>query len=250
MDPNIALSTYCVISKTLAEALDILENKTSAVEVMDDGNHYTNDASLLQSYPYKYTIHAPIRSVNIASILPPIRKASVGLICESMDLAAECNALRVVFHPGYYTFEEEYEKAVLALKTSLAEIMQYSRECGVPCCIENMGEFGYYFLRYPNDFSLIGDMEFCLDIGHAHQCGVLNEFLSKPFVHIHVHDNDGESDSHLGLGKGNIESEPVIAAIQKEKIQSPVVECATLDDAVETKKKLEQLLKSVDAVQS
>jgi len=241
---EVSLSSFCQISRPLDEALETLMGYTRSVELFNDGKHYTHDVDLLCSYSFDYTLHAPSRSVNIASVLEPIRKASVELICESLTLAADCKASRVVFHPGYYTFEEEHEKAVSALQRSLAEINRFGREVDVPCCIENMGNWGFFFLKNPSELSLVGSTEFCLDIGHANECGTLPAYLSVPFTQIHIHDNDGGSDAHLALGKGNIDIPSVIAAIQRNGNVSLISECATLEDAIATKKLLEDLLKA------
>lgn len=239
---NVSISTHCLNSLPLSAALEKLEQYTSAVELMNDGLHYTQDASLLTAFSYEYTIHAPARSVNIASVLEPIRRASVELIKESLSLAAECGAKRVVFHPGYFTFKEEYDKAVSALQKSLAEINAASDGTGVPCCVENMGNWGFFFLQKAEEMSLVSGTDFCLDIGHAHECGTLSEFLDVSFAQIHVHDNDGTSDAHLALGKGTIDISAVAEAIRKNKIVAPISECASLDDAVETKRILEKIL--------
>jgi len=241
---EVSLSSFCLLSHPLAEALETLTEFSQAVEIFNDGKHYTNDSDLLCSYSFEYTFHAPSRSVNIASVLEPIRKASVELICESLALASDCKASRVVFHPGYYTYDDEYEKAVSALKRSLTEINLFAHEVNVPCCVENMGNWGFFFLQNPSDILLIGSTEFCLDIGHANECGTLNDYFSIPFTQIHVHDNDGTSDAHLALGKGNIDISSVIAAIQRNGSASVVSECSTLEDAVATKNILEELLKA------
>lgn len=238
----VSISTHSLASRPLAEALEQLAPHTSAVELMNDGLHYTTDAALLSSFSFRYSIHAPARSVNISSVLEPIRRASVELVDESLGLAAECSASHVVFHPGYYTFKEEYEKSVSALKTSLKEINRFAEEVGVQCCVENMGKWGYFFLKSPEDLELTRGTAFCLDIGHANECGCLAEFLQHPFSAIHVHDNDGTSDAHLGLGKGNIDIAAVVDAVKRNHITSPVAECAALDAAVETKALLEKLL--------
>ena len=54
-----------------------------------------------------------------------------------------------------------------------------------------------------------------LDIGHAHTCGTLQDFLAHPaLTHVHLHDNSGEGDEHLALGKGRIDLMPVLQKIQ------------------------------------
>ncbi|MDO5847073.1 MAG: sugar phosphate isomerase/epimerase family protein [Methanocorpusculum sp.] len=239
---TVSISTHALAQRPPEEALEELASRTSAVELMNDGLHYTTDAALLSSFSFRYSIHAPARSVNISSVLEPIRRASVELVEESLELAAECNASHVVFHPGYYTFKEEYEKSVSALKQSLKEINRFAEETGVICCVENMGNWGYFFLKSPDDLELTDGTGFCLDIGHANECGNLYEFLKHPFSAVHVHDNDGTSDAHLGLGKGNIDVQAVVNAIKQNHITSPVAECAALEAAVETKVLLEKLL--------
>ncbi len=62
---------------------------------------------------------------------------------------------------------------------------------------------------------------------------VLTEFLSFPAAHYHLHDNDGTEDSHLALGKGTIDFEPVMKAVQKNRV-IPVLEVATFEGVMES----------------
>lgn len=238
----VSFSTHCLSSMTLDEALAVLAKHTSNVEVMNDGRHYIEDAEPLLSHSFTYSIHAPARSVNIASVLEPIRRASTEIICDSIELAVAANAKTVVFHPGYYAFTEEYDKAVSSLKMSLEMINEYAEDAGVVCCVENMGNWGYFFLKDTGDVPLIRDTPFCLDIGHANECGTLEGFLDVPFSHIHVHDNDGKSDAHAALGEGNIDVQKVAEAIKRFGVECPVIECAALEASLASAKVLEGLL--------
>ena len=67
-------------------------------------------AKLLLSYSTHFSIHAPSRGTNIASLLEPIRQASVEVIEQCFLIAAELNA-GVVVHPGYFAWAEERTKA-------------------------------------------------------------------------------------------------------------------------------------------
>lgn len=238
----VSFSTHCVSTLPLEEALEALAPHTANVELMNDGRHYIETAEPLLSHSFAYSIHAPARSVNIASVLEPMRKAAVEIICDSIELAVSANAKTVVFHPGYYAFTEEYEKAVSALQRSLSAISAYAEDAGVSACVENMGNWGYFFLKDTGDVSLIGDTPFCLDIGHANECKTLDAFLNIPFSHIHIHDNDGTSDSHAALGEGNINMTAVCEAVRRYGVSCPVIECATLDASLASKKVLEALL--------
>ncbi|MDO5845982.1 MAG: sugar phosphate isomerase/epimerase family protein [Methanocorpusculum sp.] len=229
MTRHFSISTHCLSAVPLSDALAALAPHTSCVEIMNDGRHYIQSSELLQSYSFAYSIHAPARGVNIASVLEPMRCAAVEIICDSIELAAEVNAQTVVFHPGYFAFTEEYERAVSALKMSLAAIASYAEDAGVSCCVENMGNWGYFFLKCPDDFALTGETPFCLDVGHANEVGTLSAFLDVPFVHVHLHDNDGTTDSHEAVGCGTIDFARVMRAVRANHIACPVVEVGTLD---------------------
>ena len=151
----VSFSTHCVSTLPLDEALEALAPHTSHVELMNDGRHYIDTAESLLSHSFTYSIHAPARSVNIASVLEPMRKAAVEIICDSIELAVSANAKTVVFHPGYYAFTEEYEKAVSALQRSLSAISAYAEDAGVSACVENMGNWGYFFLKDTYRLSVI-----------------------------------------------------------------------------------------------
>ena len=132
-------------------------------------------------------------------------------------IAAEVNH-GVVVHPGYFAWAEERTKAEQQLTKSLSELSCIAREYSVRCYIENMGNWEYFFLKTPDELPLIGDIPFALDIGHAHQNHCLIEFLAFPAAHYHLHDNDGTEDSHLALGKGTIDFDPVMKAVQKNRV--------------------------------
>ncbi|HJK50409.1 MAG TPA: sugar phosphate isomerase/epimerase, partial [Methanocorpusculum sp.] len=66
-----AISTHCLHAEPLAAALDKLAPHTDHVEIMSDGPHLLSDTKLLESYSFQYSIHAPSRGVNIASVLEP-----------------------------------------------------------------------------------------------------------------------------------------------------------------------------------
>ncbi len=241
MKPRFSISTHCLSSVPLDEALDTLAPHTGYVELMNDGRHYIESADPLQSHSFQYSIHAPARGVNPASVLEPMRRAAVEIICDSIELAAETNA-RVVFHPGYFAFKEEYIRAVSALHRSLAEITLYAENAGVNCTIENMGNWGYFFLKSPADLPLTDSIPLCLDVGHANECKTLDAFLSLPFCEVHLHDNDGTTDSHAAVGQGTIDFSRVMKKVCDNHIAHPVIETAALKDALSSRDALEGYL--------
>ncbi|MCX6329103.1 MAG: sugar phosphate isomerase/epimerase, partial [Bacteroidia bacterium] len=68
----------------------------------------------------------------------------------------------------------------------------------------------------------------------------LAEFLRLPARHYHLHDNNGKEDSHVAVGEGTIDFEPVMKAIQKNKV-IPVIEVATFEGVLKSIQKLNVL---------
>lgn len=228
-----SLSTHCLHSTPLDAVLEILAPHTGHVEIMDDGPHFLTDAALLLSYSYKYSIHAPSRGVNLASVLEPIRRAAVEVIHDTLSIAAEVDA-PIVIHPGYIAWEYERELAGKNLRASLAQIRSDAAEFGVTYFIENMGNWGYFYLQTPADIELLDGALFCLDVGHANECGTLKEFLEIPFSHVHLHDNDGKHDSHSAIGEGNIDFNKVMTKVRENNVSHPVIEVETLEGALQS----------------
>lgn len=235
-----SISTHCLISKPLCDALDNLAPHTKYVEIMSDGLHLLSGCESLSSYDFKYSIHSPSRGVNIASVLEPIRSASVEVVKTMFPIASEFNA-PVIIHPGYFAWEYEKDTAEASLKKSIGEIKKSAEDYGVRFFIENMGNWGYFFLKTPDDFHLLENSEFCLDVGHANEVGVLDDFLKVPFGHIHLHDNFGKKDSHFAVGEGNIDFAKVMGKIKENKVEHPVIEVETFEGALLSLERLKEL---------
>jgi sugar phosphate isomerase/epimerase len=184
------------------------------------------------SYSAQFSIHAPSRGTNLASLLEPIRRASVEVIAQCFLIAAEINA-GVIVHPGYFAWAEERAKAERQLVASIKDLSDLAHEYSLRYFIENMGNWDYFFLKTPDEIHLIGDTPFALDVGHAHLNFCLGEFLQVPAGHYHLHDNNGKEDSHIAVGEGTIDFKPVMKAIQKNKVK-PVIEVATFEGVIKS----------------
>jgi sugar phosphate isomerase/epimerase len=233
------ISTFCLHEEPLTTALDRISGISDHIEIMDEGLHYLENSEPLLSYSTHFSIHAPCRGTNIASLLEPIRRASVEVIEQCFLIAAEVNA-RVIVHPGYFAWAEERTKAERQLVTSTAELTSLANEYSVSYFIENMGNWDYFFLKTPDELPLIGDTPFALDVGHAHLNFCLSEFLRLPAGHYHLHDNNGKEDSHVAVGEGTIDFDPVMKSIQKNKV-IPVIEVATFDGVLKSIQTLNML---------
>lgn len=233
------ISTFCLHQHPLAHALEELSSRTNLVEIMDDGPHHIESTDLLESFPFRYTFHAPSRGVNIASLLEPIRRASVEVIGNCFDVAGEVGA-SVVIHPGYFAWEQEREPALRQMERSIRELAQRASEGGVTFYIENMGNWNYFFLRDPSELGNIDGVGLALDVGHAHLNHCLPGFLEASISHVHIHDNDGSEDLHLPVGRGTIDFLPVLRAIRRDNAV-PVIEVATLEGTDESIRALDRL---------
>ena len=222
------VSTFCLHSVPLEEALNQILTLTGTVEVMDEGLHYLSSPEILFSYPAHYSIHAPSRGVNPASTLEPIRLASVEVILECAAIAAEVGA-GIVIHPGYAAWEEEREHSVTQLQRSLSSIEDACQDLGIPWFLENMGNWDNFFLRYPVEREEIGTFRLALDVGHANLNHALPAFLGGEFSHMHLHDNKGDLDSHSALGTGTVNLDSVIGRA-KERGIVPVLELGSIAD--------------------
>ncbi|MEN6342212.1 MAG: sugar phosphate isomerase/epimerase family protein [Methanospirillum sp.] len=222
MHTRFAVSSFCLIDMPLEMALGRLCEVTDCVEVMDEGCHRLKDISVLETFDLQYMVHAPSRGVNIASLLEPVRRASVEVTVECLALSTEIEA-PVVVHPGYYAWRQDRKRAERQFRLSLAELLSAAEDLSATFYIENMGDWEHFLLKTPDELPLIDGAGFALDVGHAHQNHVLPEFLEVPINHFHLHDNDGTTDAHAAIGDGTIDFSAVMAAVRRSGAR-PVIE--------------------------
>jgi len=206
---ELGCSTWCLMDRSLAGALETLSASTRMVEILSDATHdLLLDSEACASFDLRYTVHAPTTDINIASCREPIRQSSLGLVGETCRVAAGIGASCVVVHPGFSPWLELCSRSLLALHESLKDLVAIQEEHGVPVAVENMGSWEVCHFRDPGLIPLLREcgLSFCLDTGHAHLNGVLDEFLAAARPdHVHLHDNRGSADDHLALGCGSID---------------------------------------------
>lgn len=221
------ISSFCLHDRPLPAALERLTALSGYIEVMDEGLHYLESPAILESFSARYSLHAPSRGTNLASLLEPIRKASVEVMADCFGIAAEVNA-DVVVHPGYFAWEEERGKAEAQFRKSRDELKTIAADLSVAFSFENMGNWQYFLLKTPDELPLIGDCGFALDVGHANQNRCLDGFLEQRAVHYHLHDNNGAEDTHDAIGTGTIAFADVMKSVQRDGVV-PVIEVATFE---------------------
>jgi sugar phosphate isomerase/epimerase len=235
MRSKIGISTWAYQDHSLAAALEKISHLSDCAEILCEARHSLFDSKNLdatESFDLKYTVHGLVADINIASVYPEIREASVRLHGRAIEASAAAGAELYVIHPGYVAWSFYWRDALQALDKSLEELSVLQEELGIRLGIENMPKSDWLFFHKP-DLDLHG-MGLVLDVGHAKTCGTLNEFLEHPeLAHVHLHDNSGQNDEHLPLGKGCIDFGPVLKAIA-EKGVTAALEQKTEDGVLES----------------
>jgi sugar phosphate isomerase/epimerase len=228
---ELGCSTWCLMDRELAEALEILSARTGTVEILSEAAHdILHFSEACFSFGLRYTVHSPTADINVASCREPIRQASLALLGEVCRAAGDIDAGCVVVHPGFSPWMELIDRSYLALLQSLWDLAVIQEEYGVPVAVENMGSWQVCHFRDPSLLPALHEsgLSFCLDFGHAHLNGALEEFFvaGKP-LHVHLHDNDGSGDTHQALGSGNIDYPRVLSLLPRDA--SRIIEVRALE---------------------
>ncbi|MDH7593158.1 MAG: sugar phosphate isomerase/epimerase family protein [Methanomicrobiales archaeon] len=215
---RIGVSTWCLLDRTLGEALECLSSRVKEVEILSDASHDLLHAGVdcCSSFDLRYSVHAPVTDLNIASCRERVREVSLDILEEVCERAAVIDASCVVVHPGFMPWMELRERSLACLHRSLKRLSGVQEEQGIRIAVENMGSWEVCHFRDTSLLPAIRELGlgFCLDIGHAHINGALEEFLhlAEP-DHVHVHDNHGREDDHLAPGEGGIDFNRIAVAL-------------------------------------
>ena len=194
-------------------------------------------ADVLDSFRLKVTLHAPFSDVNMGSLNERIRRASLEVLKEALEVASHLNALVVTVHPGHCSpasrrFHDDYNRVH---KVSLRELERCSEEFDTVVGIENMPRFPILDAQTPERLKeLLEETELgvTLDVGHLNTVGLplerFFELLGKRIVHAHLHDNNGGRDEHLPLGTGTVPWREVLSRIGDVTM---ALEVSSLEDA-------------------
>ncbi|MDQ7781592.1 MAG: sugar phosphate isomerase/epimerase family protein [Desulfomonilaceae bacterium] len=180
----------------------------------------------LKQYQMGIVCHLP-SFLFIADLTKSIRDASVKEMTDSLAVASELGATKVVVHPWYVsglgTLVSDQAKQY-GLE-GLAVIVAKAEELGLTLCLENLFPKAGS-LSDPDDFEEVLDrfptLKITLDVGHAH-IGRRRNYKSLEFIerfgrridHVHASDNFGKEDSHLPIGAGNIDFRKIFKALRK-----------------------------------
>ena len=216
------------MDKSLEEALELISSRTDLAEILADGPHSLfGTEETCHSFDLRYTVHAPVADINIASDNEHMRRAAIRVLEDLSSVCDRIGATRLVIHPGHIWGEEMRDAAARALDRSLDDLATLQREVDVRLAIENMGAWDICFFREPEFLGRLSALElgFTLDVGHAHVNSNLEAFLREGgAIHVHLHDNCGNRDAHLGCGEGSIDFSRVMPALPRgaTKVIEPI----------------------------
>lgn len=254
----IGISTLCTVGKTFQVIDELISTGIEILEILDDWKDRLTKSKIKilneikNTTRIRYTVHSPILDINIAASNDSIRKTSIKIIMNSMEMANAINAEIFVIHPGLRT---PLENIVPNLNKylnmdSLRRILDYGEDLGIKVAIENMPAGTSCFLQNVEEFHELIENGFftyiVLDIGHANTSSQLEKFLIEfkdKIIHLHLHDNYGIEDEHRVIGDGNVNWHLIKSNFSLNKTYA-VVENNTLSDAILSYKRALQLFKS------
>jgi len=213
--------------------LEIKLDKIGIIDKLNDSRAVRKLRSILESYDFTYSVHAPYIDVNLASLNPYLGKASEKAVEKSLILSYKINSRVVTVHPG--RLPKDYPKEALpkAIENSverLRHLNSVGEDLGICLSIENDHKTANRLIAgYPDQIrEIIAKVgcKFTLDVGHANTLvDPINfvELLGSDIVIVHLHDNLGESDDHLGIGEGNIDFKRVIGSLLNHRYHGPLI---------------------------
>ncbi len=215
---------------SLEEALALVREKTDRIEIVSEGFHdlfrYHEACHAIDA---RYSVHAPLSDINLASTNDRIRCAGIDVIDALAEICDSIHAETLVVHPGYFPYANMQAISRDALLQSLDAISSLQQEHDVRIGIENMGAWECLHFRKPDLLPELEqrDIGFVLDIGHARLNNELETFArrSRP-CHIHLHDNCGKNDDHAPCGTGTIDFAALLPLLPDDA--SRVIECSDI----------------------
>ncbi len=238
---------FCLVP--VEKALRQVEQEFQGWEIMMEkyqGWEFKDEVTdVLSTTDIHIQVHAPLNDINLASINPNIREASVEEVEKSIKLASMIGAEIVTVHPGLYSPLSFYCDNVLDIsKRSLGRLMKTAEDLDISLAVENMPEMWLTLCSEPEEMKEVLDdlnIDLCLDIGHAYTANRLDDFLEFTPINVHIHDNIGERDKPLPLGEGHIDFGKVMKSLEDYK-GNLVIEGRKLEELIESKRFLKRLI--------
>jgi sugar phosphate isomerase/epimerase len=224
-----------------------------AWEIVAEGMHRLPDiegrfGQISGSYDLEYSVHAPLSDINIGSLNPKMREASLNEVLLAIGCCGRMGIDLITVHPGFISPLGQLDRGAVMreARASLRRIDQAASETGVTVALENMPRMPITTCTEPTELlSLLEgtSLRVCFDIGHAHTVGNIDDFVKHVplFANVHIHDNDGTSDQHLAIGEGRIDFDHVLSSMRGYKNRY-VIEARKLETVPLSRDRLKSML--------
>lgn len=235
------------------QAIEAVAKNFRAWEIVAEGRHRLENIErafldVSRSYDLEYSVHAPLSDINIGSLNPTMRDASLREVLLAIESCGRMGIDLITFHPGFISPLGQLDRGAVMNETrrSLREIEKAASEHGVLAALENMPRMPVTTCTEPTELlSLVEgtSLSICFDIGHAHTNGNIDDFVKhvSRFANVHIHDNDGSSDQHLTIGDGKIDFTHVLSAMRGYR-RRYVIEARRIEGAPLSAERLKRFL--------
>jgi sugar phosphate isomerase/epimerase len=235
------------------QAIETVAKNFRAWEIVAEGRHRLENIEkrfikVSRSYDLEYSVHAPLSDINIGSLNPTMRDASLKEVLLAIESCGRMGIDLITFHPGFISPLGQLDRGAVMEETrrSLRSIERAAAEHGVVAALENMPRMPVTTCTEPTELlSLVEgtSLGICFDIGHAHTNGNIDDFLKhvSRFANVHIHDNDGISDQHLTIGEGKIDFKQVLSAMGGYR-RRYVIEARRIESAPLSAERLKKFL--------
>ena len=240
----ISVSSPALSLMPLDQAIEKVAEDFRAWEIVAEGRHRLPEIEkrfreMSGSFDLEYSVHAPLSDINIGSLNPSIREASLKEVLLAIECCGRIGIDLITVHPGFISplGQLDREAVIRETRNSIKQIDKAASENGVVAALENMPRMPITTCTGPTE--LLSLMEgtslgICFDIGHAHTNGNIDDFVKHvpSFANVHIHDNNANSDQHLAIGEGTIDFDHVLSAMggyrRRYVIEARRIETATL----------------------
>lgn len=193
-------------------------------------------------------VHAPFSDLNLGALGDKARDYAMRVMQDTIHKSALAGVKMITLHPGIVSPMGSYKREDVLRRSigSLRKLREFAEDEGTTACVENMPKGGWALMWSAEESRRVCEetgLGLCYDIGHANVSGQVPEFLALRdlFVNVHIHDNRGGHDEHLTVGEGTADFQGLKKALSGYN-GNIVVEARSLASAVESRKRLEEMV--------